>query len=374
MGDRTEVGPASPADTVLFVCLAGGLGGSTRSVATVLGRLPPTVRRVLAAPARGRFPRLVAERGLADERVELPRRDSSIHPLVARARAVARVVRFARVNRHRLLAVHANGPEEINVAAPAALAAGVPLVVWSHAWAVPPSARRLGRVWALLLRGHAVRWAAVSTLAGRRLVEAGLVADIDDVAVIPNPIDPLDVVTDRTPSDRPTIGFLGSADMRKGVDVLAPVMRALEDTDATWLLFTPRSPGLAAVWAEIDAAGARLEWPGLVPDVRLAYGRCDIVFCPSRDESFCRVAAEAMLNGIPVVASDIEAVREVVGDDGGILVPVGDVDAMAAALRKLVEDEALRSALGTSARARAGRFDPEGVVSSLARLYGVEGA
>jgi len=51
---------------------------------------------------------------------------------------------------------------------------------------------------------------------------------------------------------------------------------------------------------------------GRTLDVSQAYGRADIVLCPSREESFGRIAAEAMMNSIPVVASDIPAYRELV--------------------------------------------------------------
>ena len=370
MGLRPPLSTPVAADTILFVCLAGGLGGSTRSLATVLGALDGSARRVLAGPSRGRFPRFVEAKQLADVTLTLPRRDEGGHPLLARGRAVARVMRFARANRHRLLAIHANGPEEVSVAAPAALFSGVPLVVWSHAWAVPPSARRLGPLWRRLLRRHNVHWAAVSTLAARRLAEGGLVRTPDDVEIIPNPIDPADVLAPARRSDGTTVGFLGSADLRKGVDLLAPVMTAVGDAASSWALYTPRNPDLEHVWSAIEAAGVPVDWFGLVPDVRDAYAHCDVVFCPSREESFCRVAAEAMLNGIPVVASDIEAVREVVGP-GGLMVPVGDTAAAGAALRGFLLDAARRERVGELAREQARGFEPAAVVAALGSLYGL---
>ncbi len=72
-------------------------------------------------------------------------------------------------------------------------------------------------------------------------------------------------------------------------------------------------------------------------------------------ESFCRVAAEAMLNGLPVAASDLEPLTDLVGSRRRRrLFPAGDVHAAAAALRRLAGDEHLRKSLGV-VRSRARR-------------------
>ena len=365
----------APPSTVLFVCLTGGLGGSTRSVATALSHLEGRTHRVLAGPRRGRFARLVTERGLADERIELPAKGDRRFRAVNRVRAAWRLVRWARAHRSGLTAIHANGPEEINVAAPAALAAGVPLVVWAHAWTVPPSARRLGPVWRRLLHRHPVRYAAVSALAARMVAEAGY-TDADAIEIVPNPIDPGDVRAARVPADASAlvrVGFLGAGDRRKGADLLPSVMTALADLPVEWVLFTPRTTELAPVARIVESgSGPAVRWPGLVADVRDAYAQLDIVFCPSRLESFCRVVAEAMLNGIAVVASDIEPIRDLVGGDAaGRLFPSGDADQAARALREVVSDGELRRRLGTMGRERAETFEPAAVVEQLARLYGL---
>ena len=60
-----------------------------------------------------------------------------------------------------------------------------------------------------------------------------------------------------------------------------------------------RSSGSAGTWAELRTRG-NVELVGKVSDVRRAYAHCDIVLCPSLEESFGRVVAEAMLNELPV--------------------------------------------------------------------------
>lgn len=85
-----------------------------------------------------------------------------------------------------------------------------------------------------------------------------------------------------------------------------------------------------------------------------AYQDCDAVLVPSRLEGFGYVAAEAMACGKPVIAFDNTALPEVVRDgQTGLLVPTGDVEALAAACRRLAADPALAARLGVAARERA---------------------
>jgi glycosyltransferase involved in cell wall biosynthesis len=126
------------------------------------------------------------------------------------------------------------------------------------------------------------------------------------------------------------------------------------------------------VWTQLEAlsAGGRVSFPGRKPDVRDAYRGCDIIICPSRRESFGRIAAEAMTNGLPVVASDIGPFRDLVGD-AGLLFPTGDAASAAAAVRKLVEQPALRDQLGRSALRRATPLEPGPIVRRFTELYGL---
>jgi glycosyltransferase involved in cell wall biosynthesis len=64
------------------------------------------------------------------------------------------------------------------------------------------------------------------------------------------------------------------------------------------------------------------------------------------------VIVEAMASGLPIVASDVSAIPELLGDTG-VIVPRGDAPALAAALRDLADQPAHRQRLGARARARA---------------------
>ena len=82
--------------------------------------------------------------------------------------------------------------------------------------------------------------------------------------------------------------------------------------------------------------------------------RADVFAHTSRWEGFGIVLLEAMLAGLPVVATRVSAVPEIV-EDGvtGILVPPDDAEAVAVAISRLLDDETLREQFGASGRRRA---------------------
>ena len=84
-----------------------------------------------------------------------------------------------------------------------------------------------------------------------------------------------------------------------------------------------------------------------------ALAAADIVVHPSLNEIFPNAVGEAMACGRPVIAADAGGTAELVGRDGaGVLVPPGDPDALAAAVRELIEDPQRRGRLGDAARQR----------------------
>ncbi len=84
------------------------------------------------------------------------------------------------------------------------------------------------------------------------------------------------------------------------------------------------------------------------------YGASQVAVVPSLYEGFGFPAGEAMACGLPVISSTAGALPEVVGPDGeaGLLVPPGDPVALAAALKRLMQDEELRRRMGVAARRR----------------------
>jgi glycosyltransferase involved in cell wall biosynthesis len=129
--------------------------------------------------------------------------------------------------------------------------------------------------------------------------------------------------------------------------------------------------------AEVERAIARaslagvlrlLGWRDDVPDLLAAL---DLFLLTSRFEGLPRAALQAIAAGIPVVATDTGGIAEVVvSGEGGVLVPVGDVEAAALAIVRLAADPEARQRLATGARARLGTdFDIRRMVRDLEGHY-----
>jgi len=105
--------------------------------------------------------------------------------------------------------------------------------------------------------------------------------------------------------------------------------------------------------------------------VRL-YSSAEIAVTASLYEGFGLPAAEAMSCGTPVIASRAGALPEVVGEDGtGVLVPPADAPALAAAIKQLLENDALRRSMGEAARKRIEEsFSWEVAARETLKVYG----
>jgi glycosyltransferase involved in cell wall biosynthesis len=148
---------------------------------------------------------------------------------------------------------------------------------------------------------------------------------------------------------------------RKGYDVLVAALARLKDL--SWRLLIAgdlaRNPDAARrLAADIARLGfaERVTMAGAVTPDRLAalYAAADLFVLPSRFEGYGMAYAEAIAHGVPVVGTTAGAIPETVPASAGVLVPPDDIDALAAALRRLIErpDERQRLAAG----ARAARF------------------
>jgi len=115
----------------------------------------------------------------------------------------------------------------------------------------------------------------------------------------------------------------------------------------------------------------RMRFVGVVDQVAQLLNVADLFLLPSSTESFGLVALEAMASAVPVIASDVGGIPEVV-EHGvtGYLAPVGDVDQMAAYAVELLRDEDLRCRFGAAARERArSSFSYELIVPQYESLY-----
>jgi glycosyltransferase involved in cell wall biosynthesis len=111
---------------------------------------------------------------------------------------------------------------------------------------------------------------------------------------------------------------------------------------------------------------------GTLPDAELSawYHAADALVFPSRNEGWGLVVLEAMAAGLPVVATDIPAFREYLTPDrDALLVPPGDAAALAAGMRRLAAEEALRARLAANGPTVARRFPWEAVARRHLDLY-----
>lgn len=114
-----------------------------------------------------------------------------------------------------------------------------------------------------------------------------------------------------------------------------------------------------------------VEWLGHVDDMPALFQSVDMVVLPSYREGLPKGLIEAAACGLPLVTTDVPGCREVVTDGvDGLLVPVRDAGALAAAMARLQDDEGLARRLGDAARAKALReFDERIVVNATLAVY-----
>ncbi|MCD6358090.1 MAG: glycosyltransferase family 4 protein [Thermoproteales archaeon] len=168
---------------------------------------------------------------------------------------------------------------------------------------------------------------------------------------------------------------MGRLVYRKGLTVLLKALSLLKDLDLTLVVvgegpLRPSAEALArrlAIEDRVMFLGSINEWE--LPGV---YRSADVVAVPSLyGEAFGIVALEAMATGRPVVASRVGGLSElVIGGETGVLVPPGDPEALAEALRTLYEDEELRAQMGRRGRARILElYDWRVVIRHLEEVY-----
>jgi glycosyltransferase involved in cell wall biosynthesis len=140
----------------------------------------------------------------------------------------------------------------------------------------------------------------------------------------------------------PVVGVVGRLRHEKGQDVLLEAFAlVLKDAPDARLLVVGDGPDRQALERQADSLGiaGQVVWVGSVPPegVYGYYGAMDILVVPSRFEGFGLVAVEGMAAGVPVVASDVEGLSEVVEHEiESVLVPAADSQAMARALTRLL--------------------------------------
>lgn len=337
---------------LLFVVTLAEVGGAQSYVCNLL----PAARRrfdvTVAAYGEGPLKDTAAALGIPFVGLEQLRRPLSARDLLG----LVELIRLFR--RLRPDIVHLNSSKAGVVGRLAAFAARVPACVFTvHGWAFKASSGPSSRLY--LWADRAVRRLADSIVCvSETELRAGLAARVCTVGqatVIPNAVDVGPPPPPRPGSRRPVeLVSVGRLATPKDFSTLITALGLLPRGEAR-LVVLGDGPLRPALEREIDECGLRehVDLVGEVRDVTPHLRSADVFVLASRSEGMPMSVLEAMAAGLPVVASDVGGVHEVV-DDGttGFLVPPGDAPVLAERLGRLVRDGALRAAAGAAARRR----------------------
>lgn len=304
-------------------------------------------------------------------------------------RAFRRLLHFVREQRIEL--VHAHLTYSALWAAAMSRLTKVPSVVSLH---VAPSAtqavetgfvrRQLIVLKDRLMRFVVARWASrvVMVSAGLRdiyLASGGLPPA--KIRVVHNGIDATRFQQDREqtrrrlehdldiPAGAPIAVTVSVLRPAKGIEVL---LEAVPQLPGVFFVIVGDGP-MKTGWVELArAAGVadRVRWAGYRSDVENVLAGCDVFVHPSLDDAFPTVLLEAMAAGLPVVASRVGGIPEIV-EHGvtGILVPPGDAAALTHAVGATLADPERRSHMGAEARRRSDLFSTAAWQERLTAVY-----
>ena len=174
--------------------------------------------------------------------------------------------------------------------------------------------------------------------------------------------------------------FVGRLVERKGVHVLLRALAAVRESAEVRLTIIGDGPMMAS-WSQEArelGLGDAVSFRGFVSDEDLAgeYARSDIFVLPAvRDrkgdvEGLGVVLIEALMHGLPVIASDCGGIPDVVTAESGLLVPPGDVDALAQAIMRFVADPGLARRMAEAGAMHVDqRFSWGAITNELTQVY-----
>lgn len=130
--------------------------------------------------------------------------------------------------------------------------------------------------------------------------------------------------------------------------------------------------GDGALRAELEAAApTNVTFLGMCDDITVVMRAADLIVLTSDNEGMPVALIEAAMHGVPAVTTDAGSVRQVVLDgESGVVVPIGDAEALRAAVVAVLDDPARRSAMGAAGKCHAQQhFSSRRLVDDYRRLY-----
>ena len=164
------------------------------------------------------------------------------------------------------------------------------------------------------------------------------------------------------------IGHMGAFTHEKGQDVAVAAAGLVQQTlPRARMILAGDGPLLNTIRQE---APKNVTFPGFVSDRAAFFAALDLFIMPSRSEAWGLAALEAMAHGVPVIASDVGGLPEVVEpENGGWLVPAGDSTALARAITAAATNMDLLRTQGQKARERARLFSVDRMVQQTEAFY-----
>jgi len=327
--------------------------------------------------------------------------DAPVHSIEMKGRfdlrAVWRLVKVIRQGDYQVL--HSHGPRSALIAALASKWTGIPLVHHVHS----PTTRdttnrvrcRLNAIVERLAFRQAKTLVAVSESLGRYLADRGVA--VEKIQVVPNGVphsrnannreansrEPLNVERNEPASELTagrefTLGAVALFRPRKGLEVLLESLAELRRQGFDVRLRAVGAFETPEYESEIKALCSRLgveslvEWVGFTRDVESEMRRFDLFVLPSLfGEGMPMVVLEAMAQGLPVVATAVEGVPEVVRDGReGVVVAPGDAAALAAGIARILDGSIDAAELGRNALKRHDeKFSAKAMAAAVAGVY-----
>jgi len=236
----------------------------------------------------------------------------------------------------------------------------VPVIVSER---TAPRFHAIGKAWEWL-RLRVYPWADCLVVQTREVLEYFPASIRNKGRVIPNPVVlpcEEDAALAHPRGTERLIVALGRLAHEKGFDLLLDAFRRIAAGHPGWSLrIIGEGPERGSLEALRDRYGlqGRVHLPGSTTTPCAEFKKAALFVLPSRYEGFPNALCEAMACGLPVVSYDCpNGPRGIIRDGvNGILVPPGDVGALASAIERLILDEALRVRLGSKAREVSGRY------------------
>ena len=353
---------------LLVVITLAEVGGAQ---AYVMALLPELARRFeVTVAAHGPGPLRAAADAAGARYVPLRHVRRALHPLHDALGLLELLLLCLRVRPH---VVHANSSKAGVLARLAAAAARVPVRVFTvHGWAFKAHSGLASR--AYLWADRAMRPLTTATVCvARSELDAGLRARTcteDATVVIPNAVDVGAAPRAALAGEPPLLVSVGRLKEPKTFELL---VEALGRVGVPYrAAIAGDGPDRPAVEAAVARTGARVELLGTHGEVPRLLAGADAFVLSSASEGMPISVLEAMAAGLPVVASAVGGVPELVVDgETGLLVPPGDADALADALERVLGDAELRRRMGEAARRRAEEeFDLARFRDAHVALYG----